>query len=148
LAIFLTDITPSAVADVRGLVTNGNATASIHSWTSSTMFYFDHQNETEYSDVVQSNYFYAGTQWHLTNGIPISKVCATHYSEIGTNAFAGLKAWGMEYVPIEVPPGTVEYAPPYAPWVVNGPYRLYETPQQGQLNLPTYYADWLVVPGH
>ena len=29
-----------------------------------------------------------------------------------------------------------------------GPYRLYETPQPGQVNWPTYYADWLAVPGH
>ena len=58
---------------------------------------------------MQSNNFYIGTQWHLSHGIPISKVCATHYSEIGPNAFAGLKAWGMEFVPIEVVPGTIEY---------------------------------------
>ena len=97
---------------------------------------------------VQSNNFYAGTQWHLTNGIPMSKVCATHYSEIGVNCFAGLKAWGIEYVPIEVVPGTVEFGTPPAPWLVGGPYRLYEPPQLGQVSWPTYYADWLSVPGH
>ncbi len=148
LPVFLNDMSPALNAEIRGLVTNGNATAAVHSISSSTMFYFDHQHETAYSDSVQSNYFYLATLWHTTNGIPISKVCATHYSEIGVNAFAGLKNWGMEYVPIEVVPGTVEYAQPYAPWVTNGPYRLYETPQQGQVNWPTYYADWLVVPGH
>ncbi len=148
LPVFLNDMTPTVVADIRGLTTSSNATCSIHSISSSTMFYFNHQTESEYSDTVQSNNFYSGTQWHLTNGIPISKVCATHYSEIGTNAFGGLKNWGMEFVPIEVVPGTVEYAAPYAPWVVAGPYRLYETPQQGQVNWPTYYADWLTVPGH
>ncbi len=148
LAVFLNDMNASVNADIHGLTTNGNATAAVHSFGSSDMFYFNHQTESPYSDSVQSNNFYLGTQWHLTNGIPISKVCATHYSEIGPNAFAGLKAWGMEYVPIEVVPGSVEYAAPYAPWVVAGPYRLYETPQQGQVNWPTYYADWLVVPGH
>ncbi len=148
LAAFINEVSAADAADIRGLVTNGNATACVHSFASSTMFYFDHQNETAYSDIVQSNNFLIGTQWHLTNGIPISKVCATHYSEIGANAFAGLKAWGMEFVPIEVIPGTVEYAPPYAPWLVGGPYRLYESPQQGQVNWPTYYADWLKVPGH
>jgi hypothetical protein len=100
------------------------------------------------SDTVQSNNFYLGTQWHLSHGIPISKVCATHYSEIGPNAFGGLKNWGIEFVPIEVVPGTVEYATPGAPWLVGGPYRLYETPKEGQVNWPTYYADWLAVPGH
>jgi hypothetical protein len=54
----------------------------------------------------------------------------------------------MEFVPIEVVPGTVEYGTPPAPWLVGGPYRLYETPQAGSVNLPTYYCDWLAVPGH
>jgi hypothetical protein len=31
---------------------------------------------------------------------------------------------------------------------VGGPYRLYDTPQAGQAWVPTYYADWLSVPGH
>ncbi len=148
LAVFINEISAADSADIRNLVTNGNATACVHSFASSTMFYFNHQTETANSDIVQSNNFVIGTQWHQTNGIPISKVCATHYSEIGPNAFAGLKAWGMEFVPIEVVPGTVEYYSPFAPWVVAGPYRLYETPQQGQVPWPTYYADWLTVPGH
>ncbi len=148
ITFFLNSITDANAADLRTMVTNGLATASIHSISSSTMFYFNHQTESPNSDVVQSNNFYMGTQWHQQHGIPISKVCATHYSEIGPNAFAGLQAWGMEYVPIEVVPGTVEYATPGAPWLVGGPFRLYETPQPGQVNWPTYYADWLTVPGH
>jgi hypothetical protein len=148
ITFFLSSISEASAADLRGMVTNGNATASIHSISASTMFYFDHQNLTPYSDSVQSNNFYIGTQWHTSHGIPISKVCATHYSEIGPNAFAGLKAWGMEYVPIEIVPGTIEYASPGAPWLVGGPYRLYESPKSGQVNWPTYYADWLAVPGH
>jgi subtilisin-like proprotein convertase family protein len=148
LALFISAISEANAADLRGLVTNGNATASIHSFSASTMFYFNHQTESPNSDNVQSNNFYVGTQWHLNHGIPIGKVCATHYSEIGPNAFAGLNSWGMDYVPIEVVPGTVEYATPGAPWLVGGPYRLYENPQPGQVNWPTYYADWLTVPGH
>ncbi len=148
LTFFLNSITEANAADLRNLVTNGNATASIHSLSSSTMFYFNHQAGTANSDSVQAANFAQGTQWHQSHGIPISKVCATHYSEIGANAFAGLQAWGIEYVPIEIVPGKVEYATPGAPWVVNGPYRLYETPKEGQVNWPTYYADWLTVPGH
>ena len=44
--------------------------------------------------------------------------------------------------------GPSSTATPGAPWLVGGPYRLYETPQPGQVNWPTYYADWLTVPGH
>ena len=31
---------------------------------------------------------------------------------------------------------------------MGGPFRLYETPPEGQVNWPTYYADWLAVPCH
>jgi len=149
LPIFLGNINQANTADLRRMVTNGNATTSIHSFTSSTMFYFNHQTLTNYSDSVISNNYYIGTQWHLTNGIPISKVVQTHYSEIGTNAFAGLLQWGVEFVPIEVVPGTIEYATINpAPWLIAGPYRYYETPGQGQSTLPLYYADFLTVPGH
>jgi hypothetical protein len=146
--IFLGNINQANTADLRRMVTNGNATTSIHSFTASTMFYFNHQTETSYSDSVISNNFYVGTQWHLTNGIPISKVVQTHYSEIGPNAFAGLLQWGVEFVPIEVVPGTIEYGANPAPWLIAGPYRYYETPGQGQSTLPLYYADFLTVPGH
>ncbi len=148
ITFFLNSITDANAADLRTLVTNGLATASIHSISSSTMFYFNHQTESPNSDSQQAANFALGTQWHQQHGIPISKVCATHYSEIGPNAFAGLQAWGMEYVPIEVVPGTVEYGNSPAPWLAEGPFRLYETPQQGQVNWPTYYADFLTVPGH
>ncbi len=148
LPVFLSNINQANTADLRRMVTNGNATTSIHSFASSVMFYFDHQHETSYSDSAISNNFYIGTQWHLTNGIPISKVVQTHYSEIGPNAFAGLQQWGVEFMPIEVVPGTVEYGANPAPWLIAGPYRYYETPGQGQSNLPLYYADFLAIPGH
>ena len=149
LALFYKNISESYTSDLRTLTTSGNATASIHSVDYGTaFFYFNHATEKPWSDSVQANNFTLGTQWHASHGIPMSKICATHYSEIGLNAFAGLKAWGMEYVPIEIVPGTIEYATPGAPWLVGGPYRLYESPQPGQVNWPTYYADWLTVPGH
>jgi hypothetical protein len=148
LPVFLDNINQANTADLRRMVTNGNATTSIHSFSSSTMFYFNHQTETSYSDSAISNNFYIGTRWHVTNGIPISKVVQTHYSEIGPNAFAGLLQWGVEFIPIEVVPGTIEYGANPAPWLIAGPYRNYETPGQGQSTLPLYYADFLTVPGH
>jgi hypothetical protein len=148
LPFFLNNINQTNADDLRSMVTNGNATTSIHSFTASTMFYFNHLTETNYSDSVISNNYYIGTQWHLTHGIPISKIVATHYSEMGTNAFGGLLQWGVEFFPIEVVPGAVEYGTNPAPWLIAGPYRYYETPQQGQIHLPMYYADFLTVPGH
>src|SRR2546428_826317 len=70
LALFYSNITDAAASDLRGLVTNGNATATIHSITDSSFFYFDHQNKTSFSDSVMSNHFTAGTAWHQTHGIP------------------------------------------------------------------------------
>ena len=100
LALFYRIISEAIRRDLQTLTTNGKATASIHSFDySNEFFYFDHATEQPWPDNVQSNNFYLGTQWHLSHGIPISKICATHYSEIGLNCFAGLKAWGMEYVP-------------------------------------------------
>lgn len=148
LPVFLSNINQANTADLRSMVTNGNATTSIHAFASSVMFYFNHQTETSYSDSAISNNFYIGTQWHLTNGIPISKVVQTHYSEIGPNAFAGLMQWGVQFMPIEVVPGTVEYGANPAPWLLAGPYRYYETPGQGQSTLPLFYADFLSIPGH
>jgi hypothetical protein len=150
IALFYLLVTDASATDLQALTTSGKATTSIHSTEAytSSFFYFNHATEQPWPDNVQSNNFYLGTQWHLKHGIPISKICATHYSEIGINCFAGLKAWGMEYVPIEIVPETIEYATPGAAWLVGGPYRLHETPQPGQVNWPTYYADWLTVPGH
>ena len=148
VALFYQLVSEVDAADLQTLTTDGQATASVHSTgDAGAFFYFNHATEQPWPDNVQSNNFYLGTQWHSNHGIPISKVCATHFSEIGINCFAGLKDWGTEFVPIEVVPGTVEYATPGAPWVTNGPYRLYESPQPGQVQWPTYYADWLTVPG-
>ncbi|HWX19086.1 MAG TPA: immunoglobulin domain-containing protein [Candidatus Binatia bacterium] len=147
--LFMSKVQTADTADLRGLVTNGLVTASIHSFDCCTaFFYFNHPSETAYSDSVMSNNFYIGTQWHATNGIPISKVAVAHYSEVGLNAFAGLKAWGVEFFPTEVPPNTVEYGTPPAPWLIAGPYRLYETPGAGEANLNFFYADFLNIPTH
>jgi hypothetical protein len=97
-----------------------------------------------YSDSAMSNNIYVGGQWHASNGIPISKIAVAHYSEMGPNAFAGLQRWGVEYVTLKNTPGTVRDSP----WLVLGPYRLYEPQQLGSISLPVFYADFLSVPGH
>ncbi len=149
IGFFLSSIDDTEAADLSSLVTSGRATASVHSFDCcSSFFYFNHSAGTAYSDSVMSNNFATATQWHTSHNVPISKVVGPHYSEIGPNAFPGLAAWGVEFVPIEIVPGTVEYASPGAPWLIGGPYRLYETPQPGQVNWPLWYADFLSVPGH
>ena len=40
-------------------------------------------------------------QFHITNGIPMAKTIATHYSEIGTNTFGNLLGLGGPNTTIE-----------------------------------------------
>jgi hypothetical protein len=131
-------------ADLRSLITNGNATASVHAFTSGDFVYWNHTAQTNWPDDVLSNRFYWATQWYLTNGIPISKIVVPHYSEIGANAFSRLKSWGSEFLMIRQGIGM----PWGAPWMVAGPYRLYETPQTASGPMPFFYADFLSIPGH
>jgi hypothetical protein len=150
LALFYGLVSEASAADLRNLITNGNATASIHSIDNSdAFFYFNHATRQPWPDNVQSNNFYWGTQWHLNHSIPISKVVVSHWNEIGVNCFGGLKAWGVEFFASLNIPGQVQFITPGgAPWLVAGPYRLYETPQQAQVSWPSYYADWLSIPDH
>jgi hypothetical protein len=158
LAMFIDDITYESfnypaddrVTDLSNLVAGGNVTASVHSFsaTFTNFFYFNHATESQWPDSVMTNNYVRGTTFLQNNGIPSSKLMIAHFSEMGTNSFFGLTNWGVQYVLIEVVPGTVEYANPGAPWLVAGPYRLYETPQPGQVNMPMFYADWLQVPNH
>ena len=66
-----------------------------------------------------------------------------HYYELGTNVFGGLSDWGVEFIGTQMVPGT-GYG---APWVMNGPYRLYEGGGSSS-GYPMYYADFITVPGH
>jgi hypothetical protein len=141
---FITPMNQAAVADLRSLVTNGNATASVHAFAGSDFLYWNHAGATNWPDDVMSNRFYSATQWHVTNGIPFSKMGVPHYSEMGANAFPWLKSWGTEFVTPRQNVGT----PWGAPWIMAGPYRLFETPQSASDLNPTFYADFLTIPGH
>jgi len=148
LGLSLSQVDEANTADLRYLTTNGLATASIHTFNCcNTFFYYDDATGAPWPDNVISNHFYIGTQWHASHGIPISKVVIAHYSEIGPNAFAGLKAWGVEFMNLIYPPGYSWSDSP--PWLVAGPYRLYETPRVATTLLyPVAYADFFSVPGH
>ena len=158
LALFTDDILYSSfnwpadhrVYDLSNMVAGGNVTVSMHSFSSdpTNFFYFNHSTLTQWPDSVVASNYARGTQFLQTFGIPSSQVIVAHFSEMGSNSFNGLTNWGVQYVLINVVPGTVEFTTPGAPWLVGGPYRLYETPQQAQIDLPMYYADWLQVPNH
>jgi hypothetical protein len=149
IALFISNVTASSAADLQGMVTNGNAVASLHSFSDpNNFFYFDHANKTNFSDTVMSNHYVAAYSWYSNFAIPYPKSIIAHWSEIGTNAFQGLKNMGVEFVLLEIIPGQLEYQTPLAPWLVAGPYRLYETPLLGESLYPLFYADFLPIPNH
>lgn len=94
-------------------------------------------------DTVDANYARA-TQWHRAHDIPVSKFVVPHYYEFGSNVFSGLASWGVEYVGTQLVPGT-GYG---SPWVQGGPYRKSEAGLSSTRVAPSYYADFLSVPGH
>ena len=86
--LFINDISDSTATDLSNLANSGLATASIHAFAVDDFFYFDHTG-SNFPDAVLASHFVAGTQWHTTHNIPISKYVVPHYYEIGNNAFAG-----------------------------------------------------------
>ncbi len=139
--LFFHNVDAAEAAHLSTLVNAGLATAAIHA-KSSQFFYYDHGVGDFPQATVDAN-FAEGTQWHLDNNIPISKYILPHYYEFGTNVFQGLSDWGVEFVGIQMNPGT-NYG---SPWVMNGPFRLFETGSSSAVT-PQYYADFLAVPGH
>ena len=139
--LFFHNIDDAEAAHLSSLVNAGLATTSIHAFNGG-FFYFNHSG-SDWPDATIAAYYAEGTQWHLDHNIPISKFMLPHYYEIGTNAFQGLSDWGVEFIGTQMEPGN-GYG---APWIMNGPYRNYETGGSSE-GRPGYYADFITVPGH
>jgi hypothetical protein len=140
--LFISNIDNTEAADLSALTNAGLATTAIHAFDGS-FFYFDHGAGGNYPDATVAANFVTGTAWHVARNIPISKYVLPHYYEFGSNVFQGLADWGVEFVGTQMDPGN-GYG---APWVMNGPFRLYETGGSGG-SAPQYYADFMTIPGH
>lgn len=140
--VFLDQVTQ--VPALKTLADTGNLTVSIHARSYTDFFYFDHDNGVDLSNTVIDQNFLDGTAWHMLNQIPISKVVVPHYYEIGTNAFAGLAEWGVEFVLTPMLPGNL-YG---ADRLLAGPFSKSSTPCGSGCALPFYYADTLPIPNH
>jgi len=142
-------VSESSAADLQALTTTGMATASIHSTDyGDSFFYFNHAAEQPWPDNVQSNNFYLGTQWHLSHGIPISRICANTLFGDRPELLCRPEGVGHGVFPYGGCAGNHRICHTRRTVAGRRPYRLYETPQPGQVNWPTYYADWFSVPGH
>ncbi|MBN2389862.1 MAG: DUF4082 domain-containing protein [Anaerolineae bacterium] len=144
IGFFLNGIDETEATDLQGLVAAGNATASIHSFDGDTWFYFNHTPGTNFDDTTVTVNFTAGSNWHTTHNIPISKLVIAHYYELGTNVFDELLDWGVEFVGIPMLPGQ-NYEGNV--WLEGGPFRL-NGETETIVDEPAYYADFLEIPGH
>jgi len=139
--LFYYNIDDTEAAQLSTLVNADYATASVHAKTGA-FFYYNH-GVGDFPDAeIEANYAHA-TAWHSDHNIPISKFVLPHFYEFGTNIFQGLSDWGVEFVGTMMDPGN-GYG---ASWIMNGPYRLYETGGSSQ-GRPVYYADFMSIPGH
>ena len=134
----------SEVGQLSSLANSGNATVSVHARTGGDFFYYDHQRRRDHPDATVAAYFQDATSWHIGNNIPVSSFVVPHFYEIGTNVFNGLQSWGVQFLATHMAPGQ-----PYegSPWIMGGPYRLYETGSSVN-QLPVAYADYVTIPGH
>jgi hypothetical protein len=143
LGLFYTNISNADAAQLSALVNAGLATASVHAKGGSDFFYFDYYSGQNFSDSTIASNFADATAWHSAHGIPIAKYVTPHYYDVGTNAFAGLQNWGIEFLGIQQEPGTT-YG---SPWAMEGPYRLFETGSSSD-PVPGTYADYAAIAGH
>ena len=140
--LFYHNVDDVEAADLAALTSgeNPNATVSIHAKNGS-FFYFNHGSGDYDASTVAAN-FAEGTAWHAARNIPISKYVLPHYYEFGSNVFGGLADWRVEFVGTQMEPGN-GYG---APWIMNGPFRTFETGGSGG-GVPQYYADFMTAPG-
>jgi chitodextrinase len=143
LGVFSDDINDAEAAGLSNMANSGKATVGLHAFGTDNFFYFDHTNGTNFSDSTMAAHYVSAANWFNTHNIPISKYLVPHFYEIGSNAFNGLQNWGVEFIGTMMDPGQ----PQDSPWMMKGPYRLY---QEGYVtdSVNPYYADFITVPGH
>ena len=140
--LFLHDQDQQDINEIKQLVDAGQMTVSIHSFADASFFYFDDYKQTNFSDQVVAQHFAEGTAWHTNNQIPISKYVVPHFYEYGSNVFAGLQDWGVEFIGTVLDPGD-SYGDLR---LYLGPFNRYEIPCNSDCEAPLYYADFLPIP--
>jgi len=144
LGPFITSMPATNISELRSYATNDLCTVAVHSFTAANFVFWNHDASTNWSDVEISNRMYWARQWHITNGIPLSKVVVPHTSEAGRNTFRWFKEWGSEFFTFVNQPGYSRISP----WLRAGPFRKDVPTQPAQLPLPLSYADFLSIEGY
>jgi len=141
---FISAMPTSNIPELRLYATNGLCTVSPHAFNPGDFIYWNHNANTNWSDLEISNRMYRARDWHISNGIPMSKVVVPHSFEVGANAFPWFKVWGVEFFTLDNAPGT----PMVSPWLVAGPFRKHVPTRLTNVLVPVCYADFLNIPGH
>lgn len=174
LGLFIYNLTPQAIDELREYLQNGMATASPHALGrpplngNSDFYYypgaialrahmydefifFNHQQKRPWSDEQARQSLEAVDDWYAANSpLPMSRYLVPHCYEIGANTIAHIAdKWGIEFVAfnkdIDLP------WDPSSLWLKAGPFRLYEKPgtctyrRNNRGGNPVYYADFIQI---
>jgi hypothetical protein len=175
MGLFLANLSPAAIAELRQLIEQGDATAFPHAFgrpprsRASELFYaealparatqydefiyFDPQHGRAWSDGQAARGLAAVDDWYARHApLPISRYALAHWYELGANTVPHLAdRWGCDLV------GTVQDVDSAladtTPWLRLGPFRRYERagtsmfdPARGG-DRPIYYADFVALGG-
>jgi len=129
LGLFLGELSWQAVEELKGYIADGQATASVHSFTWHNFFYFDHWNRRPFSDALLADHFAQARAWYAGHGdLPMSKVVLGHFYELGMNALERLARWGVEFLGTVMDVGASYDPPEGTPWLVAALPRYGTTP--------------------
>jgi hypothetical protein len=165
LGLFIYNLTPRTVAELRTYLERGEATAFPHAFgrppreagsafwynpkslplrsdTYDEFIYFDHNRGRPWPDEEAEAGLRAVDAWYADNpGLPISAYVVPHWYELGSNTLEHIsRKWGCDLACF-----TKDVDLPYtalSPWIPGGPFRLHEGRGPSNLPLPTYYADF------
>jgi hypothetical protein len=124
LGLFIYNLTPEAIEQLRGWLLDGQATAFPHALgrpardaatqhvyyyqnsiplrvdTYDEFIYFDHHNQRPWPDEEAQRGLDAVDRWYRENGpLPISRVALPHWYEMGSNTARHVReAWGAEFI--------------------------------------------------
>jgi hypothetical protein len=136
VGVFLSDIDDRESRELAAVVRAGGATVSVHSFDTSTFFYFDHAGRRAWPTATMAANWRRATDWHRRYDLPMSTYVVPHFYEVGDNALPMLAASGVEFLGTHMRPGGA-YG---MPWLRSGPFRR-ETRGVSTAAAPVYYAD-------
>ncbi|MHC4637237.1 MAG: hypothetical protein ACYTBP_07760 [Planctomycetota bacterium] len=171
LGLFIYNLTPEAIEELRGYIDQGIATASPHALgrpprkNENQDFYyspdalplrvdsydefafFNHHSKKSWPDDEVKKGLSAIDGWYAKCKLPMSNYLLPHWYEIGSNTVPHIADnWPIEF--IGLPRGLDLPYDKSVKWLRAGPFRLYERPRSATKALPVYYADFIDVGDH